>query len=234
MNLFFNRLSRKRNKNLPEALAKQAGLRKRLDFRQPLTETNFVAFDTELTGLDFKNDSIVSIGAVKLHGGRILPAKTLYRLVQPDAELKPQSVVVHEITHSDIESADSLAEVLEEFIEFIGDAVLIGHFVHIDQNFVNRGLKKLFACTLQNPAVDTSSLHDWLLENASHMTKHFYGKTMKGDLFSLAKKYNVTFSQAHNAFEDAYITAQLFQCFVRFLPQCGVKTLKELLAVSKP
>jgi DNA polymerase-3 subunit epsilon len=220
--------------NLPEPLRRQATLRKRLNFRKPLTETHFVAFDTELTGLDFKNDSIVSIGAVKLQGGSILPTKTFYRLVQPDSELKHQSVVVHEITHSDLEWADTLPEVLEEFIEFIDDAVLIGHFVHIDLNFVNRGLKEIFGSTLRNPAVDTATLHEWLTGNDSHLAKHFHGKALENDLFSLAKKYDITVSKAHNAFGDAYITAQLFQRFIRFLPQCGVHTLKELLAVSRP
>jgi DNA polymerase-3 subunit epsilon len=234
MTSFFNRLSRNRAKNLPKPFRKQATLKKRLDFRTPPAETLFVAFDTELTGLDFKNDSLISIGAVKMQGGRILPTKTFYRLVQPDSELKPQSVVVHEITHADLERAAVLPEVLEEFIEFIGDAVLIGHFVYIDLNFVNRALKKTFGCTLKNPTLDTASLHDWLSENASHMARHFHGKTLQTDLFSLAKKYDITVSKAHNALEDAYLTAQLFQRFIRFLPQCGVNSIKELLAVSKP
>jgi DNA polymerase-3 subunit epsilon len=234
MTSFFNRLARLRARDLPEPLRKQTTLKKRLDYRTPPAETLFVAFDTELTGLDFKNDSIVSIGAVKLQGGRILPAKTFYRLAQPDSKLKHQSVVVHEITHSDLEKASALPEVLEEFIEFIDDGVLIGHFVHIDLTFVNRALKKTFGCTLKNPAVDTSTLDDWLSENSSYMARHFHCKTLKTDLFSLAKKYDITVRKAHNAFEDAYITAQLFQRFIRFLPQCGIHTLKELLAVSRP
>ena len=233
MTSFFNRLSQHRARDLPEPLRKQTTLKKRLDFHTPPEETHFVAFDTELTGLDFKNDSIVSIGAVKLQGGKILPARTFYRLVQPDSELKHQSVVVHEITHADLERAAALPEVLEEFIEFIGDAVLIGHFVHIDLNFVNRGLKKIFDSTLRNPAVDTVTLHEWLTSNDSQLAKHFHGKALENDLFSLAKKYDITVSKAHNAFGDAYITAQLFQRFIRFLPQCGVHTLKELLAVSR-
>ena len=234
MTSFFNRLARHRARDLPESLRKQTTLKKRLDYRTSPAETLFVAFDTELTGLDFKNDSIVSIGAVKLQGGRILPAKTFYRLAQPDSKLKHQSVVVHEITHSDLEKASALPEVLEEFIEFIDDGVLIGHFVHIDLTFVNRALKKTFGCTLKNPAVDTSTLDDWLSENSSHMARHFHGKTLKTDLFSLANKYDITVGKAHNAFEDAYVTAQLFQRFIRFLPPCGVHTLKELLAVSRP
>jgi DNA polymerase III alpha subunit (gram-positive type) len=58
--------------------------------------------------------------------------------------------------------------------------------------------------------------------------------TMKSDLFSMAKKYGVDGGKAHNAFSDAYITAQLFQRFAPFLSGCGVKNLKELLKVARP
>jgi len=234
MTSFLDRISSFLNRDLPDSIRQQTTLSKRLDLRQPLTETNYVAFDTELTGLDFKQDSIVSIGAVKLVGGRILPAKTFYRLLKPESRLKHQSVVVHEITHGDLENAAELSEVMEEFIRFIDDAVLIGHFVHIDLNFINRALKDIYGRTLRNPAVDTATLHEWLSENTSSLARHFHGQTIKSDLFSLAKKYDIAVEKSHNAFGDAYITAQLFQRFIRFLPQCGVHTIKELLTISRP
>jgi DNA polymerase III alpha subunit (gram-positive type) len=58
--------------------------------------------------------------------------------------------------------------------------------------------------------------------------------TTKSDLFSMAKKYGVEGGKSHNAFSDAYITAQLFQRFAHFLPECGVKTIQELLKVARP
>jgi hypothetical protein len=125
---------------LPDWLKSQQDLKKRFDPKSGIRETDFVAFDTELTGLDFKQDSIISIGAVKLRGTTILPAQTFYRLVKPECELKHKSVVVHELTHTDLECAEDLLDVIGDFVKFIGDAVLIGHFVHIDLNFVNRQL----------------------------------------------------------------------------------------------
>jgi len=219
---------------LPDWLQSQQGLKKSLDLKKEIRETDFVAFDTELTGLDFKQDSIISIGAVKLHGTTILPGKTFYRLVKPECELKHKSVVVHELTHSDLECAEDLLEVLSDFVKFIGAAVLIGHFVHIDLNFVNKPLQKTFGVSLNNSALDTSTLHDWLYDNDSRFARHYHGMTMKSDLFTMAKKYGVEGGKAHNAFSDAYITAQLFQRFAPFLPDCGVKTVGELLKVARP
>jgi len=219
---------------LPEWLKSQQDLKKRFDPKRGINETDFVAFDTELTGLDFKQDAIISIGAVKLRGTTILPARTFYRLVKPECELKHKSVVVHELTHSDLECAENLLEVIGDFVKFIGDAVLIGHFVHIDLNFVNKPLQQAFGVSLKNPALDTSTLHDWLYDNDSRFARHYQGMTMKSDLFSMAKKYGVDGGKSHNAFSDAYITAQLFQRFAPFLPECGIRTLKELLKVARP
>jgi DNA polymerase-3 subunit epsilon len=234
MTSFFKRILGESSAELPEWLQNQQDLKKRFNWQRGINETDFVAFDTELTGLDFKQDSIISLGAVKLRGTTILAGKTFYRLVKPECELKHKSVVVHELTHADLECAEDLLEVIADFVKFIGDAVLIGHFVHIDLNFVNKPLQQAYGVSLKNPALDTSTLHDWLYDNDSRFARHYKGMTLKSDLFSMAKKYGVDGGKSHNAFSDAYITAQLFQRFVPFLPGCGIKTLKELLKVARP
>ena len=227
------RLFGKGGRTLSNQMQHHLGFKKRFDSAISIFDAGFVSFDTELTGRDFRKDSIISIGAVKLKGGTLYPAKTFYRLVKPETELSHKSVVIHEITPSDLQEADDLTDVIEEFIGFIEDAVLIGHFVHIDVNFVNRALKKKFGIKLQNPSVDTSSLQDWLYENDTRFARHYGGMTTKADLFSMAKKYGIPVEKAHNAFYDAFITAQLFQRFLCFLPECGIRTIKELLMVGK-
>jgi len=230
----FSRILGRPKAELPEWLAAQDDLRKNYFPKLPIGQADFVAFDTELTGLDFKQDSIISIGAVKLSGTAILTGQTFYRLIKPECELKRKSVVIHELTHSDLECADDLLDVVEDFVRFAGTGVLMGHFVHIDLNFVNKVLQQHFGVSLKNFAVDTATLHDWLYENDSGFARHYHGMTIKSDLYSMAKKYGVDPGKAHNAFSDAYITAQLFQRFAPFLPGAGVKTLKDLLKVARP
>jgi len=231
---FFKKLLGQTGRELPDWLQAQQDFRKRFDPKTAIAETDFVAFDTELTGLDFKQDSIISIGAVRLRGPAILPSKTFYRLVKPECELKHKSVVVHELTHTDLECAEDLLDVIGDFVRFIGDAVLIGHFVHIDLNFVNKPLQQTFGVSLLNQAIDTSTLHDWLYDNDTRFARHYKGMTLKSDLFTMAKKYGVEGGKSHNAFSDAYITAQLFQRFAPFLAGCGIKNIKELLKIARP
>lgn len=233
MNALLTRFFARKEKEYPAPLSMHLGLKKRLETRAPIRDAEFTAFDTELTGLDFREDSIISIGAVKMKGGSIMPGRSFYRLVKPDSRLKSESILVHGITHSELHGADAAAEALAEFIEFIGDSVLVGHFAYIDVNFIGKAMKEAYGTSLQSPVLDTMAIHDWLYENDSRFARHYNGMTLRKDLYSMARRYGIPVEETHNALQDAYITAQLFQRFINFLPGCGVRTLGELLSVGK-
>lgn len=226
-------LGRKR-RELPAALARQAHERLAVNRGTAIEDAEYVAFDTELTGLDTKRDSIISIGAVKLRGGSVFPGKSFYRLVQPESELRADSVVVHELVHSDLEGAARASDVLIEFLDFVGDAVLLGHFVHIDLGFTRQAMKRIFGVGFRRAAVDTSTLHDWLVDNHPEFANHHGGISVKKDLFTTATRYGIAVDRAHDALFDAFVSAQLFQRFVTFLPAAGVRTVGELLEVGRP
>ena len=64
----------------------------------PLNRLPVVVFDTETTGLDIKNDRMISLGAVKLYGARMIQAETLDLLVDPGMPIPVQSQAVHGIS----------------------------------------------------------------------------------------------------------------------------------------
>jgi len=201
--------------------------------RTPLSETPFVVFDTELSGLSPNKDFIVSIGAIKMFGTKIHLNREFYRLIRPSGEMPRKSIEIHGITPGELEQKESLEKVLPDFLEFIEDSVLVGHFVSIDMNFMNTALKKTYKEKLTNPAVDTSSIHDWLSKYGGDFKRHYSGASGKTDLFSLCEKYGITVDTAHNALNDAFITAQLLQKFLHFLKPEGVRTLNDLLDIAR-
>jgi DNA polymerase-3 subunit epsilon len=200
----------------------------------PLEKIPFVVIDTELTGLDMKRDSVVSVGAIKMAGTRIELGRSFYRLVSPSAAFKHESIVVHGITPDDVAAKPSLDVVADELLAFCGDRILVGHFFSIDLGFLGREAPAVKAADLRRRAVDTVRIHSWV-EQQRH--RHAGGYTVSEgalNLVSLALSHGIRVGGAHNALTDAFITAQLLQRQLRALPNLGVRTLGDLLRIGKP
>jgi DNA polymerase-3 subunit epsilon len=199
----------------------------------PIGEARYVVFDTELTGLQPKKDSIVSIGAVKMLGGKILLGDIFYRIVEPRTKLTGKSVVIHGITPSEVTECPGIATLLPEFLDFCGNSVMVGHFVTIDITFINMEMKRLYGLPLQNPSIDTLKLYTWIRQKEEQVCAYHGGLSDDTNLFSLAQKYAIPISKSHNALDDAFVTGQLFQRFISILPKFGIKTVGDLLNIGR-
>ena len=199
-----------------------------------IEDAEYVVLDTELTGLKPKKDSIVSIGAVKMTGGRILLNDIFYRVVEPRTKLTAKSVLIHGITPSEANECPGIETLLPEFLNFCGNSIIVGHFVTIDINFINMEIKRLYGSNLQNPSVDTLKLYTWLRQREEKVCAYHGGLSEQTDLRSLAQKYNISVTNSHNALDDAFVAAQVFQRFISFLPKYGVKTVGDLIRIGGP
>jgi len=197
-------------------------------------EATYVVLDTELTGLDLRNDSILSIGALKMHGGSIDLGDTFYELMNPRTEIKHESVVVHGITPSEVAEKPPIDTVICRLLDFCADHILIGHFISLDMSFINREMKRVCGRELANRLVDTHRIYEWIKSGSGSFGGHLNGQEEDLNLFTLAREYGVPVSEGHNALSDAFITAQLFQRFLTIIPGLGVRTVRDLLLVGKP
>lgn len=200
----------------------------------PIGQCRYVVMDTELTGLDVKKDSIVSIGAVAMTGGRIILGETFYEMVSPETALRSESIVIHGIMPSEVVGKPSIGKVLDDFLKFCDGAVVVGHFLSLDLAFLNKEMKRLQGRKFRYPVADTLQAHNWMQDQSRGARSQYDAYEENKDLFSLAKKYQIQVSAAHNALMDAFITAQLFQRFLSNLPALGVRTVKDLLQIAKP
>ena len=198
-----------------------------------IRDTRFVVVDTELTGLDEKKDSIVSIGAVRMVGGTINLGDQFYRLVSPKTELKAASVRIHEITPSDVADQPGIEAGLDEFLTYAGNDVLVGHFISIDRSFLNREMKRIYGCELPNSVIDTFSVYEWLRKR--QRARDCFATPFAGyRLYDIIKCFDIPVHGAHNAIMDAFATAQLFQRFIPYLAEADAQDLGELLKVGTP
>jgi len=199
----------------------------------PVREVPYVFVDTELTGLDEKRDSILSIGALKMNRARIELGNHFYSLVKPLSPMGHAAIVIHEITPSEVSQEKDIQTVLPEFLKFCGNDVIVGHFTAIDLGFINRETKRWFESIVSNPALDTFFIYQWLWRRWSS-EPFFAHLPPKPDLFEMAKSLDISIGSAHNALMDAFVTAQVFQRLLPWLEKSGVHTLADILAFGDP
>jgi len=203
------------------------------DKNQSLENVAYVVIDTELTGLDEKKDSIVSIGAVRMIGGKIELGNSFYRLVNPKTALTAKSVLIHEITPSEVMQKPDIDSVLSEFLDFCGEDVIVGYCVSIDMEFLNSESRRISSNEIRNPVVDIQAIYEWALRKAALRDKGDMTMPQQYKLYDIAKHFGISVSGVHNAVIDAFITAQIFQRLIPVLIESGIRSIGELLKLSE-
>ena len=160
----------------------------------------FVVFDCETTGLDYKSDRILSIGAVAIQNNQIVINDFMEVFLQQQI-FKPESVLIHGILKEGKEEKIVEAEAVIRFLDFVKDATLVGHHVAFDIEMMNQCLARLEVGKLKNQIMDTDVMHQKLkyLPQEEHYS-----------LDELCAICNIKKSDRHTASGDAFITALLF------------------------
>jgi len=204
-----------------------------VDERTPITEATYAVIDTELTGLNGKTDSILSLGAVRMRHGRIEIGDSFSRLVSPEAEMKAENVVIHEITPSEVAAKPAIEMVLPEFLAFCGQAVLVGHMIAIDMEFLDRDCRRVTGRPVPNARIDTFSIFIWLRKK---LGRHpcLSSPLPSTKLYDVARCFGIPVEGGHDALMDAFMTAQIFQRFLPLLQTAGARDLGDLLKIGIP
>ena len=180
---------------------------------QTLDDT-YVVFDIETTGFSSIRDRIIEIGAVKVSGGKITDRFSTF--VNPGRPIPFEITNLTSITDEMVMEYPEIGVILPQFLEFVGDSVLVAHNAGFDVGFIeqncrNLGLQDHFAY------LDTVALARVLLPTLS-----------KYKLNVVAKALNISLENHHRAVDDAGATAEIFVKFVEMLKKDGIFTLKEV------
>jgi DNA polymerase-3 subunit epsilon len=200
----------------------------------PPDEARYAVIDTELTGLDERRDSIVSLGGLRVAHGRIDLADRYYEEVRPASALTAASIVLHGITPDQVNGRPAIGAVLSGFAAWCEGDVLVGHFLEIDLGFLRKEFALVGLPAPANPAVDTWPLYDWLSSQPPQDGGPGLPRLRDPRLPELAEALDVPTHAAHNALSDAFVTAQVFQRLLRRLPRWGVRSTGELLRIANP
>ncbi len=189
------------------------------DLGQPLVDTVFVVLDVETTGGSPGTDRLTEIGAVRLQGGRT--EGTFGTLVNPGRAIPPSITVLTGITESMVVRAPRIESVLPSLLEFIGDAVVVGHNVRFDLGFLEAALERSGRPALRPRSVCTLALARRLLRDEVPNCR----------LGTLAERLRLPHRPSHRALEDALATADLLHVLLERAGRLGVRGLDDLLAL---
>ncbi len=118
----------------------------------------FVSLDCETTGLDVSRDEIVSIGAVRIVGDRIMTSERLELLVKPSKVMDADAVKIHGLRQRDLANGLDIDDAMHRLMHFIGSRPLVGYFLEFDVAMINRAIFPLFGVPLPQAQHEVSSM----------------------------------------------------------------------------
>ena len=99
-----------------------------------------IVLDTETTGLDpLQGHRIVEIGAVELLN-HIPTGNTYHTFINPQRDVPREAEAVHGLSGEFLKDKPVFAQIAGEFLEFVGETVLIIHNASFDVGFLNAEL----------------------------------------------------------------------------------------------
>lgn len=191
------------------------------DLGTPLADVTFCVVDLETTGGNAAECGITEIGAVKLRGGECLG--TFQTLVNPGCAIPPEITVLTGITEAMVYPAPRIESVLPALLEFIGDAVIVGHNVRFDLSFLQAALERDQRPRLTNTSIDTVALARRLVRDEVPNCK----------LGTLAERLRLDHRPNHRALDDALTTGDLLHVLIERAGGLGVTGLDDLLVLPK-
>lgn len=194
-------------------------------------EINYCAIDLETTGLDFKTDEIISIGAVQIQSARIITEANYYREVRPKQDPTSNSIRIHGIRAVDLADAAPIESVMPEIADLLRGRVVIAHAAWIENAFLKERLRNL-DIDYSKRMIDTAGL-----ARACEFVEDDIDQEPSLELLARALKLPVY--SPHHALGDALTTAIIFLALAteierRKLEKGGsMLNLRELLKMSE-
>jgi polyribonucleotide nucleotidyltransferase len=214
--------------DIQEELAKAVGKSKKIPYLEPGTDSvldfvdkagkgdDFVVVDVETTGTDAKSADLLEIGAVRIARGEITDRWST--LVDPGRTIP--GVQMHGLTDSDVSGQPSPRDAAKQFLEFAGDATIIGHNVGFDLGFLQEAVGDGFRFEAGR-----------YLDTLVIAREGYPGSPESYKLADLARFFGVEHDGGHRAGPHAEATAQLVLQFAGDLPN-RVDNLHDAIAIS--
>ena len=160
-----------------------------------------IVLDTETTGLDpATGDRIVEIGAIELMN-QMPTGRTYHQYINPQRDMPAGAEAVHGLSEKFLADKPLFADVVENFVAFLGDSKLVIHNAGFDMKFINAELGWIGRPVLPRArAIDTLDM----------ARRRFPGA--QNSLDALCRRFGVDNSarEKHGALLDSELLAEVY------------------------
>ena len=171
-------------------------------------DNEWVALDCETTGLNVHRDRIVSIGAVRIVGRRLLTSQRLEIVVRPDRALTAESVRVHGLRERDVAEGVDPEAAIRQLLDFIGSRPLVGYFLEFDVAMLNREMWRVLGVHLPQRKIEVSAMY-YDYKNRQ-LPSHEQGGDIDLRFATMMTDLGLPLRKAHDALDDAVMAGLAF------------------------
>ncbi|MBE7074456.1 MAG: hypothetical protein E7376_00525 [Clostridiales bacterium] len=165
------------------------------DYPDWIMNNTFVVFDVETTGLKPDRNDITEIGAVKIVNGEIV--ETFQSLCKPNYIISEQITKLTGITNEMVANEHAPEEIIEDFLLFAGNSIMVGYNVDFDYQFIQYAAKKI-------ERNFNNEFRDCMGDAKSKLFLPNY------KLGTVVNHLGINLNNAHRALFDATATAEAF------------------------
>lgn len=174
------------------------------DISWDILPDEFVVFDLETTGLKYHDPvDIVEISAIKViketfrQSGK---AETYTAIVRPwRGGLNPEAAAINQISQKLIdEEGHEISSAIKEFVDFVGDRLLIAYNVSFDRWFLQR--------ELQDHGISKRYKYECALE----LARRAFPGLKNHKLTTVASHIGISTQGAHRAMQDCVMALQVY------------------------
>ncbi len=173
-----------------------------------------VVLDFETTGLSPRLNRVIEIGAVRMRGDEIEDELSI--IIDPGVQIPAKITEITGITTAMVRGQPKFGDVVQQFLDFIGDAPLAAHNAPFDAAFLREELNRC-GLTWKGPVIDTLAF-----------ARKAYPALKSHRLGAVCRHTGVSLKDAHRAVHDARATAQILMKMLQLARARDASDLKSL------
>lgn len=159
---------------------------------------DYCVLDLETTGIFVSSAKIIEISAIRIRNNQVVDEFST--LINPHCHIPADATAVNNITDEMVEDAPSLDEVLDSFLKFVGNDVIVGYNnAGFDMNIIYDARMELEGKPFINNYIDIL-----------HASRRCLAGIENHKLETVSKYYGLDTTGEHRALKDCYLTKSVY------------------------